>query len=55
MNPIDGTVASTAETMFQSVDNQLSNHGFSWDCCLAICLDNTNVNIGITIPLNLES
>ena len=55
VNPIDGTVASTAETMFQSVDNQLSNHGFSWDCCLAICLDNTNVNIGITIPLNLES
>ena len=32
--------------MFQIVNNQLNNHDFSWDYCLAICLDNTNVNIG---------
>ena len=54
MNLIDGTDASTAETMFQSVDNQLNNHDISWDYCLAIGLDNTNVILRITIPLNLE-
>ena len=46
MDLIDGIGASTAEAMFQSVDNQLSNHDISWDYCLAIGLDNTNVNIG---------
>ena len=46
MNLIDGTDASTAETMFLSVDNQLNNHDISWDYCLAIGLDNTNANIG---------
>ena len=46
MNLIDGTDASTAEAMFQSVDNQLNNHDISRDYSLAIGLDNTNVNIG---------
>ena len=46
MSLIDGTDASTVEAMFQSVDNQLSNHDISWGYCLAIGLDNTNVNIG---------
>ena len=46
MNLIDGTDVSTAEAMFQSVDNQLDNHDVSWDYCLAIGLGNTNVNIG---------
>ena len=46
MDLIDGIGASTAEAMFQSVDNQLSNHDISWDYCLAIGLDNANVNIG---------
>ena len=55
VDPIDGTDASTAETMFQSVDNQLNKDDISWDCCLAIGLANANVNIGITIPLNLGS
>ena len=31
MNLIDGTDVSTAEAMFQSVDNQLKNHDISWD------------------------
>ena len=31
MNLIDGTDVSTAEAMFQSVDNQLNNHDISWD------------------------
>ena len=31
MNLIDGTDASTAEAMFQGVDNQLNNHDISWD------------------------
>ena len=46
MNLIDGTDASTAEAMFLSVDNQLSNHDTRSDYCLAIGLDNTNANIG---------
>ena len=46
MNLIDGTDASTAGAMFQSIDNQLNNHDIRWDYCLAIGLDNTNVNIG---------
>ena len=46
MDLIDGTDTSTAEAMFQSVGNQLSNHDINWDYCLAIGLDNTNVNIG---------
>ena len=46
MNLIDGTDASTAEAMFQSVDNQLNNHDISWHYFPAIGLDNTNVNIG---------
>ena len=46
MSLIDGTDASTAEAMFQSIDNQLNNHDISWDYCLDIGLDNTNVNIG---------
>ena len=54
MSLIDGTDASTAEAMFQSIDNQLNNHDISWDYCLAIGLDNTNVILRITIPLNLE-
>ena len=32
--------------MFQNVDNQLRNHYISWNYCLAIGLDNANVNIG---------
>ena len=46
MNLIDRTDVSTAEAVFQRVDNQLNNHDISWDYCLAIGLDNTNVNIG---------
>ena len=46
MNLIDGADASTAEAIFQSVDNQLNNHDINWDYCLAIGLDNRNVNIG---------
>ena len=46
MSLIDGADTSTAEAMFQSIDNQLNNHDISWDYCLAIGLDNTNVNIG---------
>ena len=46
MNLIDGIDASTAQAMFQSVDNQLKNHDISWKFCLAIGLDNRNANIG---------
>ena len=37
------------------IDNQLNKDDISWDCCLVIGLDSANLNIGITIPLNLES
>ena len=43
---IEGSDASTAAAMFESVDNQLTNHEITWDYCLAIGLDNTNANIG---------
>ena len=46
MNLTDGTDASTTEAIFQSVNNQLSNHDISWNYCLAIALDRTNVNVG---------
>ena len=46
MSLIDGTDVSTAEAMFQSVDNQLNNRDISWDYCLTIGLDHANVNIG---------
>ena len=45
MSLIDGTDVSTAEAMFQSVDNQLNNHDISWDYCLTIGLDHANVGV----------
>ena len=51
MSLIDGSDVSTAEAMFQSVDNQLNNHDISWDYCLDIGLDNTNVNTGDHNPI----
>ena len=46
INVIEGWDASTAESMFQSVDDLLATNSIEWDCCMAIGLDNTNVNIG---------
>ena len=46
MNLIGSTDASTTEAMFQRVNNQFNNHDISRNYCLAIALDNTNVNIG---------
>ena len=46
MNLIEGSDASTAAAMFESVDNQLTNHEITCDYCLAIRLDNTNANVG---------
>ena len=46
MNVIEGWDASTAECMFQSVDNLLESNSTGWDYCMAIGLNNTNVNIG---------
>lgn len=40
-------MALTAPTMFHSVDNTLENNSISWDYCLALDLDNTNVDIGV--------
>ena len=46
MNLLEGRDASTADAMFESVDNVLTKHDIRWDHCMAIGLDNTNVNIG---------
>ena len=42
---IDDNDASTAEAMFQSVENQLNNHDIKLDYCLAIGLDNNHNSI----------
>ena len=46
INLLTGREASTAETMFNSVNAQLTKHGIPWDYCIGIGLDNTNANIG---------
>ena len=46
MNLLEGREASTADAMFQSVDELLDRNSIDWDHCVAIGLDNTNVNIG---------
>ena len=46
MNLLEGRDASTADVMFESVDNVLATNDIQWDHWIAIGLDNTNVNIG---------
>ena len=46
MNLLEGRDASTAEVMFQSVDELLERNSLDWDHCLATGADNTNINIG---------
>ena len=46
MNLLEGREASTAETIFQSVDELLERNGINWNYCVAIGLGNTNVNLG---------
>lgn len=44
MNLLEGRDASTADVMFESVDSLLTKNDIRWDYCMAIGLDNTNVN-----------
>ena len=46
MNTLEGQSASTAEAMFDSVDQQFEKHTISWDYFLMIGVDNTNAIIG---------
>ena len=46
INLINGTNASTAASIFESVDTFISTNNISWDHCLGLGLDNTNANIG---------
>ncbi len=46
MNLLEGRDALTADVMFESVDTILTENNVRWDHCMAIGLDNTNVNIG---------
>ena len=46
INLLEGRDACTADAMFQSVNELLERNNLDWDYCVAIGLDNTNVNIG---------
>jgi hypothetical protein len=46
MNLLQEQEASTADAMFQSVDELLDRNSIDWDHCVAIGLDNTNGSIG---------
>ena len=46
MNLLQEQEASTADAMFQSVDELLDRNSIDWDHCVVIGLDNTNVSIG---------
>ncbi|KAJ8048255.1 hypothetical protein HOLleu_00499 [Holothuria leucospilota] len=46
INLLEGRDASTAETMFASVNNLLDMNDIQWDHCMAIGLDNTKGNVG---------
>ena len=46
INLLEGRDASTADVMFESVDNVLTTNDIQWDHCMAIGLDNSNINIG---------
>ena len=46
MNLLEGQEASTADVLFESIKHLLDVNSIEWDHCMAIGLDNTNVNIG---------
>ena len=45
MNLLEGTNASTAASIFDSVNNLIEWYNIQWDHCISIGLDNTNANI----------
>lgn len=42
----EGTNAATAASIFQKIDDVLSNHNILWSNCVGFGVDNTNVNVG---------
>ena len=46
MNLLEGREASIADAMFENINNLLDVNSIEWDHCMAIGLDNMNVNIG---------
>ena len=46
MNLLEGTDASTAASMFDSVNNLFERYNIQWDHCMGIGLDNRNAKIG---------
>ena len=46
MNLLEETDASTAASMFDSVNNLFERYNIQWDHCIGIGLENTNANIG---------
>ena len=47
MNLLEGTNASTAASIFDSVNNLIEWDNIQWDHCISIGLDNTNANIWV--------
>ena len=49
-----GENASTAETLFQTLNNSLEKDGISWSKCVSFGVDNCNTNIGkLILYLNI--
>ena len=46
MNLLEETDASTAASMFDSVNNLFERYNIQWDHCIGIGLENANANIG---------
>ena len=46
VNLLEETDASTAASMFDSVNNLFERYNIQWDHCIGIGLENTNANIG---------
>ena len=42
-----GEHCSTTESLFNAIDNAFTSTEISWDQCVRIGLDNTNVNVGV--------
>ena len=42
-----GEHCSTPESLFNAIDNAFNSHEISWEQCVSIGLDNTNVNVRV--------
>ena len=47
MRTTSGEHCSTPESLFNAIDNAFNSHEISWEQCVSIGLDNTNVNVRV--------